>query len=688
VDYLNFAVELTSLPDGTYRIAVESSPVGEASAIVKNPFTDQEVKDFLNVLASRGFGVTKDDERQAAVQFGQKLFNFLIRDNEDINTAYVTSLDRAGQKGLRLRLSVENAGPLAALPWEFLRDPRRDFLALSRVTPVVRYTQQLSIRPPVPITMPIRVLVMISSPSDFPTLDVEGEWNRLQEATADLQKKGLLLLERLDSATLIALQRRLRSQDYHIFHYIGHSDFDDYSGRGVLVLENDQDQTKSALINGDDLSRELSEEGPLRLVVLNSCQSAHRPDKDPFAGIASSLVLRGVPAVVGMQFPISDEAAKVFAEEFYRAISDNLPIDSAVSEARRAIANSVQNTEWATPVLYMRSEDGTLFRPVGDTAATPESANRRRLIVGVGMMLLAFLIIAGIYGIMTHSSLPATPTPTPTPSGVPNLVISTIRSAPARPAPGQIFRLIISISNDGTGDSGPFTYSWDASPTLFNAITERVENIPPGSSRNVTFPYSYGWWGSYDSVINLDVDGEVHESNERDNRQRVPIVTSDAPFNIDFSLLPDNSIVNPPLALTGTEFKFWGISFALNSRSRADCTTTTLNIIQSGDDLAITPATTTDCANLPLVLTLDKPVSKVQADVVALGDEQVTMTYFSDTTGTQQIFQTNPPLLVSAGQKVTLDPGDTQQRSIQRVEFSATGQPIILTRLVLFRLTQ
>ena len=55
----------------------------------------------------------------------------------------------------------------------------------------------------------------------------------------------------------------------------------------------------------------------LRLVVLNSCEGARTTLTDPYAGVATTLVQLGVPAVVAMQFEISDRAAIVFAEELY-----------------------------------------------------------------------------------------------------------------------------------------------------------------------------------------------------------------------------------------------------------------------------------------------------------------------------------------------------------------------------------
>ena len=88
----------------------------------------------------------------------------------------------------------------------------------------------------------------------------------------------------------------------------------------------------------------------LQLVVLNSCQGARTTMADPFAGVATTLIQSGVPAVVAMQFEISDDAAIVFAEELYtNLIGRQDPIDAAVAEARKAIFVEIDEVEWATP---------------------------------------------------------------------------------------------------------------------------------------------------------------------------------------------------------------------------------------------------------------------------------------------------------------------------------------------------
>jgi hypothetical protein len=62
-----------------------------------------------------------------------------------------------------------------------------------------------------------------------------------------------------------------------------------------------------------------------------------------------------------MQFSISDAAAIRFADDFYRALADDGSLDTAITDARRAIFFMPNESEWATPVVMSRAEDGVLF---------------------------------------------------------------------------------------------------------------------------------------------------------------------------------------------------------------------------------------------------------------------------------------------------------------------------------------
>ena len=80
-----------------------------------------------------------------------------------------------------------------------------------------------------------------------------------------------------------------------------------------------------------------------------------------FSSTAATLV-RTVPAVVAMQFAVTDDAAAVFSRAFYQALVRNRGVDEAVRAARIALTGWNPDTlEWVTPVLYLRSRDSRLF---------------------------------------------------------------------------------------------------------------------------------------------------------------------------------------------------------------------------------------------------------------------------------------------------------------------------------------
>src|SRR5260370_33430474 len=154
-----------------------------------------------------------------------------------------------------------------------------------------------------------------------------------------------------------------RGGPWHIFHFIGHGSFDAHNDEGLIVLEDDEG--KADLLSATHLGRLLTDHGSLRLVVLNSCEGARASERDIFSSTATILVRRGIPAILAMQYEITDRAAIELSRAFYEALADGLPVDMAVCEARKAVSLGMKHTlEWGTPVLYMRSPDRLLFELV------------------------------------------------------------------------------------------------------------------------------------------------------------------------------------------------------------------------------------------------------------------------------------------------------------------------------------
>jgi CHAT domain-containing protein len=212
---------------------------------------------------------------------------------------------------------------------------------------------------------------MISSPKDQPALDVDQEWTQLSQALAELQAAGRVELELLKDATLPTLQTQLRQREYHVFHYVGHGAFDDRLQDGLLILENEEGLSQP--VRGEVLGALLHNGTTLKLALLNACEGAKGSRSDPFAGTAQSLVRKQIPAVIAMQTAISDEAAKTFAAEFYRALADDYPVDKALTEARMAIYLQGNEREWAIPVLFMRTSDA---RQRSRSTHPPEATDR------------------------------------------------------------------------------------------------------------------------------------------------------------------------------------------------------------------------------------------------------------------------------------------------------------------------
>ncbi len=371
--FLDFDLRIES-EDGAYQARVIDSPAGQASHVFTLPFSPVELENFVLKVGRTRRGVRRLDspEMHAAREFGTSLYRAVF--DADIHATFLRALDEADRQGLglRVRLRLGDAAELVNVPWEYLYAPDlRRFVVLSNDTPIVRYLDLPLRTERLPVDPPLRVLVMISNPTDHARLEVEQEWRQLNEAVTDLHQRGLIELVRSPEATLSSLQSALRLDTYHVFHFIGHGGFDPNTEEGMLLLEDEAQRGQA--VSGQHLGTILHDHDSLRLVVLNSCEGARAEAADPFAGAAQTLVEQGIPAVTAMQFEITDVASLTFSHEFYAAVADGYPIDAALAEARKAIFSGGNDTEWGTPVLYMRSPDGVIF-DVDTAAARPPEA--------------------------------------------------------------------------------------------------------------------------------------------------------------------------------------------------------------------------------------------------------------------------------------------------------------------------
>ena len=332
-------------------------------------------------MRTTALAATGVSELKTAQEVGRTLFEALF--TSEVRSCYRSSLAAAREQGkhLRLRLRVE-APELAVLPWEFLYDEiEGDHITLLRETPLTRYLEMGRPVEPLTIQPPIRILGMIASPNDLPALDAAQERRWMVEAIDHLIESRQVELAWVEGQTWRDLNRAMQAREWHIFHFIGHGGFDPALGEGRIALV-DEASGGSNFLSATQLGRLFAAHPSLRLAVVNACEGARASEHSVFSSTGAVLARRGIPAVVSMQYAITDRASIEFSRTFYDGLARGLPVDGAVQEARLAISLALGgSTEWGTPVLYMRTPDGRSSMwiwPAPSSAAPPNRHPRGR----------------------------------------------------------------------------------------------------------------------------------------------------------------------------------------------------------------------------------------------------------------------------------------------------------------------
>ncbi|MCP4662969.1 MAG: CHAT domain-containing protein [bacterium] len=382
MQYRDFSIKIEPPSGGEYPVNVLSSPAGQDRGSFRIPFEPGEFAALLDGLgqAVRGDAIsdlrdlpTAGAKRRSAPSprtVGDHLFRALFKDQVlSLLDHSLGTIDGDPNQGLRLRLHFDPEHPdlsrLCSLPWELLyRHPHRAFLSLSRTSPVVRCLDvPRGIRPVLP-GPPLRILVVVSRPAGLAVLDLDRERRHLEEVWGKLAGVEIVTLPR---ATPEALRTALLERPFQVLHFMGHGGFDRATGDEVLFFEDDDGRAQP--VPGQVLGDVLRDASSLGLAFLNACDTArsrHRDGLDPFTGVAAALVMARLPAVVAMQFPISDHAAIAFSNAFYRRLAAGDSVDAAAVEGRMAIhLRDTRSMEWSTPVLFMRTGEERLFSELG-----------------------------------------------------------------------------------------------------------------------------------------------------------------------------------------------------------------------------------------------------------------------------------------------------------------------------------
>ncbi len=298
------------------------------------------------------------------VALGQELYNALFQGSLRDSWMMAQAIAQNQRSVLRLRLGLKGTR-LPRLPWEVLHAGDRP---LATGTDVAFSRYQLSTRLMRPVQtlpshlhQPLKILMVISGPSDQETLELAQEASQLQEElrSRSPHEPPAIQLTILEQPGREQLTQALEQGQYQVFHYAGHSDLGD-SGGDVYLVSNKTGLTET--LNGDDLAGLLVNNG-VQLAVFNSCRGAYTaasdaPEEGRERNLAEALVKRGIPSVLAMAERIPDEVALTLTRLLYRNLNQGYPIDLSLSRARQGLISAYGSNQlyWALPVLYLHPE--------------------------------------------------------------------------------------------------------------------------------------------------------------------------------------------------------------------------------------------------------------------------------------------------------------------------------------------
>jgi CheY-like chemotaxis protein len=369
--------------------------MGQATTVLR--FLDlSTIDDFdeneIAFLDSEGFRFPLSEKALRTV--GQELYHLLVNPHPESST---TSTDlelllakhERGPERLHLCFS-EQAISLASYPWELLHDERR-FLAQNRtrITRSIVYGENVG---EFGLEWPVRILIVAPRPVDGQKLSQE-EQEAVQAMIATLNASSKYDIVRVPSPVTYAhvASELLRARDkkpFDILYFDGHGEFGwqcdcgdinpsarvrcgnkqcnaDFSehpenrpmDRGFLFFEQGS-KTHSAL----DTYRSVSVFGDsgLKMVILSACNSAMIGGASIFNSVGLKLLETGIPAVIGMQFPVGVKDTTAFFREVFGSLTEKecittASVETAIRDARRQILSNW----WFCPVLYLRAQHST-----------------------------------------------------------------------------------------------------------------------------------------------------------------------------------------------------------------------------------------------------------------------------------------------------------------------------------------
>lgn len=306
------------------------------------------------------------------------------------------AISQEKQRGLELILVFEStAESLVDLPWELLHDPAGGTFFALRGGGITRRL----LLPMVPKSRhslrPQTVLGVWAEPQDIAPLAARRNY-----APAPGKGEQIAWLQGPD--TLRKLRQALDSGGFDSLHIVSHGRAGPNWSDFALAIENKNGRTH--WLSPDQLATFISQYPEINFIYLDVCASGVSRESEAgqeitgAAGLASYLLRAGIPAAVVMQDTISQEAAGLATQTFYRELSQGKTMAEAVTDGRRAIRLQQDDPiHWSVPALYQQQQ------PAEEVSSVADWVLDRALQIVPPTNVLLFLLLAALVGRLSHT---------------------------------------------------------------------------------------------------------------------------------------------------------------------------------------------------------------------------------------------------------------------------------------------
>jgi len=183
----------------------------------------------------------------------------------------------------------------------------------------------------------ITVLFMASNPIDQTSLRLDKEARDIQEKIRKSEYRDSIVFESRWATRTIDILQAINETNPTIVHFSGHG-----ADTGELVLENVDGSTK--LVSKEAVTAAISTASDtIKLVLFNACFSQSQAEN----------IVQNIASAIGMSIEIGDEAACVFAANFYSSIGFGHSLQKAFNQAKAALLLE-GIPEDSTPQLFVQ----------------------------------------------------------------------------------------------------------------------------------------------------------------------------------------------------------------------------------------------------------------------------------------------------------------------------------------------